>query len=245
MTAQMELPRISIKTEVKKAEARPFVGRIVADALQPNKFYDPNATDQSKQKPYQWVLAVQPLKSADGQRGFQIGGKTGAFWEYVPITNDELQGDIKDQTKFGRHFNSFKAVFGSDEDRAIGRGEYTDEVAWFKRDRIQYGTNRETGEAIEGSVLLAVRGLTPEEMVEYGLAAGAAPAATSYTSEELQTLAAALDGKDRNALQKTAYAAKLGNKLAQGVGKGNGPAIVALIEGEYGSFDGDVFRASA
>lgn len=239
VTDTMELPRISIKTDVKKAEARPFVGRIVNDSLQPGK-YD---TDK---KPYQWVLAVSPLKSADGKAGFQIGGKTGAFWEYIGISVDEMQGEIKEQTKFGRHFNAFKHAFGSDDDRAIGRGQYVDEVAWFKRDKVEYGTNRETGEPISSTVLLPVRALTPEEMVQYGLASGGgAPAAESveYSDEELNSLAHALNGKDRNALQKAVYQAKLGNKLAQGVGKGTGPAVSALVDQGYGTFEGDTFIA--
>jgi hypothetical protein len=219
MAETMELPRISIKTDVKKAEARPFVGRVVSDSIQPGKY------DVDK-KPYQWSLAVQPIKSVDGTQGFQIGGKTGAFWEYVSISTEDLAGDIKEQSKFGRHFNAFKNVFGSDEDRSIGRGEYVDQIAWFVRDTIEYGTNRKTGEQIKGTVLLPKRLLTDEEMVQYGLMAGSAtPPPTDYTADELEALAAALHNKDRNSFQKSVYQAKLGNKLAQGVAKGNGPAV--------------------
>jgi hypothetical protein len=239
MTATMELPRISIKTDVKKAEARPFVGRVVADAIQPGKY-------DVEKKPYQWAIAVQPIKSADGTAGFQIGGKTGAFWEYVSITTDELGGDIKDSSKFGRHFNAFRTVFGTDEDRAIGRGEYVDQIAWFVRKEIEYGTNRKTGEQIKGTVLLPTALLSDEEMVQYGLAAGSVTApATEYDATELTILANALDGKDRNAFQKSVYQSKLGNKLAQGVAKGNGPAITALLEGGYGEMDGDIFRRAS
>jgi hypothetical protein len=240
MTATLELPRISIKQDVKKAEARPFVGKVVNDSIQPGKY------DVAK-KPYQWTIAVEPLKSVDGTAGFQIGGKTGAFWEYISISVDDLAGDIKEQSKFGRHFNSFKRVFGTDDDRAIGRGEYLNEVAWFVKDTVEYGTNKQTGEQIKSSVLLAMRPLTPEEMVQYGLAAGgsAAPADTNYTEADLATLAQALDGKDRNALQKAAYQAKISTALRQGVGKGDGAAVTALVEQGFGAFDGDVFRAAA
>lgn len=239
MSVTMELPRISIKQDVAKAEARPFVGRIVSDAIQPGKY------DVDK-KPYQWVLAVQPLKSVDGTTGFQIGGKTGAFWEYVAISTEDLAGDTKEQSKFGRHLNAFKSVFGTEEDKAIGRGEYVDQIAWFVRDTIQYGTNRKTGEEIKGTVLLPKRLLTDEEMIQYGLAAGSlTPVATEYTPEELGALADALDGQDRNAFQKSVYRSKLGNKLAQGVAKGNGPAVTQLIEGGFGKMDGDVFRRAA
>lgn len=241
MSATIELPRIGIKNDVKRAEARPFVGKVVSDALQPSKF------DVDK-KPYQWTIAVEPLKSPDGSKGFQIGGKTGAFWEYVAVPKEVIEdAKISAESKFGRHFNSFKNVFGSDDDRAIGRGEYLNEVAWFIKDKVQYGTDKQTGQQIESTVLLAVRPLTDDEMVEYGLAAGVAPskAAFTYGPGDLEALAAALDGNDRNSLQKAAYRAKgLSNALRQGVGKGDGPAVQALIEQGLASFDGDILRAA-
>jgi hypothetical protein len=241
MSVSIELPRISIKNDVKRAEARPFVGKVVADALQDSKF-------DVEKKPYQWTLAVEPIKSPDGTKGFQIGGKTGAFWEYVAIPREAIEeGKISAESKFGRHFNSFKNTFGSDDDRAIGRGEYLNEVAWFIKDKVQYGTDKQTGAQIESTVLLAVRALTPEEMVEYGLAAGgtAPSAAMTFDEGDLRTLALALDGKDRNGLQKAAYQSKtLSNALRQGVGKGDGPAIKALLDAGLVSFDGDVLRAS-
>jgi hypothetical protein len=248
MVETMELPRISIQTEVKKVEPRPFVGRVVADVIGPNKFYDPNAEDQKSQKPFQWSIAVEPLKSKDGTKGFQIGGKTNAFWEYVSISADEVSGDIKEQSKFGRHFRAFRDVFGTDQDRSIGRGEYLDEVAWFKRDTIEYGINRQTNEPIKGTVTLPIAPLTEEELIEYGLAVGGPIErgdGGGYEQDELEKLAAALDGRDRTSFQKAVYANKLGNKLAQGVAKGNGPAVVRLILDGYGTFDGDVFRKAA
>lgn len=240
MSAAIELPRISIKNDVKRAEARPFVGKVVADALGDSKF------DVDK-KPYQWTIAVQPLKSPDGTKGFQIGGRTGAFWEYIAVPKEVLEGEIKAETKFGRHFNSFKNTFGTDDDRMIGNGQYIDEVAWFVKDKIQYGTDKQTGAPIESTVLLAVRPLTDEEMVEYGLAAGTAPAASSavYSKEDLALLASALDGVDRSTMQKAAYQNKgLSNALRQGVGRGDGPAIKALVEAGLASFDGDILRAA-
>lgn len=239
MATTTELPRISIKTEVKAQQARPFVGRIVNDSLQPARF-------NVDKTPYQWSLAVEPIKSADGTKGFQIGGKTGAFWEYIGVPVEAIvDGEIKEQTKFGRHFNAFKKVFGDDEDRAPGRGEYLNELAWFVKDTILYGTNKTDGSEIKGGVLLPLRALSPEEMVEYGLAArSTAPQTVELSDSDLDALAAALDGKDRNALQKAVYSAKLGNKLASAVGKGDGPAVRALVESGRGSFDGDTFRAS-
>jgi hypothetical protein len=237
----IELPRISIKNDVKRAEARPFVGKIVADAMQESKF-------DVEKKPFQWTIAVEPLKSQDGTKGFQIGGKTGAFWEYVAIPKEVLEeGKISAESKFGRHFNSFKAVFGSDDDRAIGRGEYLNEVAWFVKDKVQYGTDKQTGAQIESTVLLAVRPLTDEEMVEYGLAAGTTPtnAAVTYSAADLTALLAALDGKDRASMQKAAYQSKaLSNALRQGVGRGDGPAIKALLEQGLARFEGDILRAN-
>jgi hypothetical protein len=237
----MELPRISIKSDVKRAEAKPFVGIIRTDTLQPSKF-DPD------KKPFQWVLAVEPIRNAAGTAGFKLGGKTGAFWEYISISNDELAGDIKDQSKFGRHLKAFQAAFGNDDDRAIGRNEYVEEAAWFIRDEVTYGTNKTTGEPIKSTVLLPQRRLTPEEMVEYGLAAAGAvdlAAGLEFSTDELEALAAALDGTDRNAIQKRAHQKRLGQKLIAGVGKGNGPAIDQAIAAGLGQFDGDVFRKAA
>src|SRR5688572_8027787 len=233
----MELPRISIKSDVKKAEARPFVGKVVADALQPGKY-------NVEKNPYQWTIAVEPIKNGDV--GFQIGGKTGAFWEYVSVPKEVLEGEIKEQTKFGRHYASFKKVFGTDDDRSIGRGDYLNEVAWFVKDKVQYGTDKQTGAPITSSVLLAVRPLTPDEMIQYGLAAGtissAAPAV--FETADLTALAQALDGKDRNALQKAAFQSKLPSAIRAAVGKGDGPAIQALITSGLAAFDGDVLRAA-
>jgi hypothetical protein len=236
----MELPRISIKSDVKRAEAKPFVGRITTDVLQPGKF-------DVEKKPYQWVLAVQPMRNAAQTEGFVLGGKTGCFWEYISITNDELAGEIKDQSKFGRHLKAFQKAFGDDDDRAIGRSEYVDEVAWFIRDEVTYGTNKKTGEPIKSTVLLPQRPLTPEEMVAYGLAAGDTLPTDNLTFEEpeLVALADAIDGVDRNAIQKRAHQKRLGSKLIAGVGKGDGPAIRELVYGGFGQFDGDVFRKAA
>lgn len=241
MSVSIELPRISIQNGVQKAEARPFVGKVVSDALQPSKF-------DVEKKPYQWTIAVQPLKSADGTKGFQIGGRTGAFWEYVAIPKEAIEdGKITEQSKFGRHFNSFKNTFGTTEDRPIGQGAYLNEVAWFVKDKVQYGTDKQTGAAIESSVLLAVRPLTEEEMVEYGLAApGTSVAASaSYSEEELNFLFTALENKERTQLQKAAYQSKLlSNALRQGVGRGDGPAIQALIDSGRARFDGDTLVAA-
>ncbi len=239
-SATGELPRISIKTNVQKQVARPFVAKVVSDSLQPARF-------NVEKKPYQWTIAVEPIKNGD--KGFQIGGKTGAFWEYVGVPIEVLNGEKpKEQDKFGRHFLAFQNVFGTDddEDRTIGRGEFLNEVGWFIKDTVIYGTNKTDGSEIKGTVLLPQRRLTAEEMVEYGLsAAGSAPTpAVQLSDDELEALARALDGKDRNALQKAVYTAKLGNKIAQAVGKGNGPAVQQLLDSGRGSFDGDTFRAS-
>lgn len=240
MTASLELPRISIKQDTKRAEARPFVGRVVNDSLQPGKY-------DVEKNPYQWTLAVEPLKSADGTKGFQVGGKTGAFWEYISVPAAVFSdGEIKEQTKFGRHFLAFKKVFGTSDDLAIGRGEYRDTVAWFIKDKVEYGTDKQTGAVISSGVLLPVRTLTPDEMVEYGLAAPgtSTPPPTDYSEDDLNNLLAALEGKDRNALQKAAFQAKLPNGLRQGVGRGDGPAIQALLTSGKARFDGDVLRAA-
>lgn len=240
MSATKELPRISIKSDVKHAEAKPFVGRIRTDVLQDAKY-------NIETKPYQWVLAVEPMRNVAQTAGFKLGGKTGCFWEYIAISNDELAGDIEDRSKFARHFASFQKVFGDEDDRAIGRGEYVDEVAWFVRDEVTYGTNKKTGEPIKSTVLLAVRQLTPEEQVDYGLAAGSTLPTEGMVFEEaeLAKLADALDGADRNSLQKRAHQKRLSARLIQGVGKGNGPAVEQAITSGLATFDGDVFRKAA
>jgi hypothetical protein len=173
-TDTMELPRISIKTDVKKAEARPFVGRVVADAIQPGKY-------DVEKKPYQWAIAVQPLKSADGTAGFQIGGKTGAFWEYVSITTDELGGDIKDSSKFGRHFNAFRTCSAR---MRIGR--LVAASTWI-RSRGSCVRRSSTARTARRASRSRARCCCPrallsdEEMVQYGLAAGSVTApATEY-----------------------------------------------------------------
>lgn len=236
--AVMELPRISIKTEVKRAEAKPFVGRVTSDLLQPGRF-DPD------KHPYQWVLAVEPMRNAAGTEGYKLGGKTGCWWEYVNIKVEELEGKLEGNTKFKKHFEAFQKVFGKDDDRAIGRGEYVDEVAWFIHEEQTYGTNKQTDEPIKSTVTLPVRRLTPEEMVAYGLAASSSLAvdAASFSAEDLQALAEVLDGVERSSMQKAVYKSKLDGRLKSAVGKGNGPAIDALIEGKYGVFDGDTFEA--
>lgn len=240
MSNVAELPRISIKQNTKKAEARPFVGRVVNDSLK-DSIYDVD------KKPYQWTIAVQPLKSADGTKGFQIGGKTGAFWEYIPVPVEAIEdGEISEQTKFGRHFLAFQKVFGAEEDRNIGRGDYLNEVAWFVKEEIEYGTNKTSGEIIKGTLLRPVRPLTDEEAVLYGLAAGGAVTSTAtFTADELTALVTALNGKDRNSLQKAAFTAKLPSALRQGVGKGDGPAITQAIAAGLAVFNGDTFTATS
>lgn len=242
MSNVAELPRISIKTNVTKAQARPFVGRIVNDSMK-DSLYD------VEKKPYQWTIAVQPIQSPDGSKGFQIGGKTGAFWEYIPVPLEVIEdGEIKEQTKFGRHFNAFKSVFDDSEDRNIGRGDYLNQVAWFVKDTIEYGTNKQDGSIIKGSVLLPKRPLTDEELVEYGLAPSGTVASAQvgqYPVDELATLVAALNGKERSTLQKAAFTAKLPSHLRTGVGKGDGPAIAQAVAAGLATFDGDVFTATA
>lgn len=239
MTDVTTLPRISIKTELKKAQARPFVGRVVNDSMKESIY-------EVEKKPYQWSLAVEPIKSPDGTKGFQIGGKTGAFWEYIPVPREAIEdGDISDQTKFGRHFNAFQSVFGVEEDRAPGRGEFLNELAWWIKEEIQYGTNKQDGSIIKGTLLYPIRRLTDEEMQEYGLAPRGATVAPSVTfsQDDLLTVVSALDGTPRSSLQKQAFSKKLPTALRTAVGKGDGPAIQQAVASGLAEFDGDTFRA--
>lgn len=233
-----ELPRISIRTEVKRAEAKPFVGRITSDHLQVGRF-DP------EKHPYQWVLAVEPMRNTAGTEGYKLGGKTGCWWEYINIKVEELEGKLEGNTKFKKHFEAFQKVFGKDSDLAIGRNEYVDEVAWFIHEEQTYGTNKQTDEPIKSTVTLPVRRLTPDEMVAYGLAAQGSIAqdAMSFSQEDLESLAEVLNGVERSSMQKAVYKSKLDGRLKSAVGKGNGPAIEALVAGKYGVFDGDTFES--
>lgn len=228
MATTVELPSISIRTETTKREARPFLGEVMIDNIQEGK-YDGT--------PYQWVLSVKPLT-------FQIGGKTGAFHEYVSIKQAHLDAlsegkGLGEESKFGRHLKAFAEVFGTEDDISIGQGEYVGHVAWFLKDTILYGQDKE-GKEIKGSILVPVRPATQEELAGAGLAEAPAPQIT-LTKEQAEALLAVLEGEYRTSLQKLAYMNRkeLGNELVQAVGKGDGPAIKSLVEGGWASFDSD------
>lgn len=184
------IPRISLNAPIPEANNNmgfDFIGEIVVDEFQPRA--------EKFGGGYQWVLAVKPLNR-------KIGGKTGAFHEYVAIK------EIKANNKLGLMVAALQNVLDDGEEASIGEGDLIGKIAVFRKETRVYGTAKD-GTEYKGSLLLAQRRPTLEELESLGLAAEAKKAAFEWTDENVETALSILEGKKKNQFQRAAFAAKL------------------------------------
>jgi hypothetical protein len=193
---------IRISTNVEELQdSSEFLGEITADEITPSN-HGP-----------QYHLAVRPLN-------FAIAGKTGWFHEWAKISRHK-------RSKLGAMIVKFAEVFG--KDKFLGQGDLVGQRAWFVRQDITFGTDRETGEELKAeAVLMPIRPMQPGDealIVSAGTSPSGAPARavsapTAYTDEQIELLLSAIDGANADRLAIVAARTNLPAELKQAIMSG-------------------------
>lgn len=190
-----------------------FLGEIIMDEIEPGSFGP------------QFHFAVKPLT-------FAIAGKTGMFHEWAKISRHK-------RSKLGVLVARFGEVFGPKH--FLGEGSFHGKRAWFIRQDIVFGVDRETGEEMKAEgVLQPTRPMEPgdEALIVAALpgapGADSAPAAVKapdpadLTDEQIELLLAVLDGANADKMALTAARSNLPAELKQAVMSG---AALVMLEG--------------
>lgn len=180
-------------------------------------------------------LAVRPLT-------FELRGEkgTGQFHGYYTVTNS------KRSTFY--HLVEGLSECGIDDAEP---SDLQDKVFLWKREDIQFGTNRQTGEVMKSEgVLIPVKLLSDAEVAEIlSKSRSSAPIpmpsikaslSATFTEEELTAAADALDGSTRTAATSKAIAANLPRHVLQAIVDKS--LFDKLIDGGYLTLDGQTFR---
>lgn len=212
--------RISTNVDELQDESE-FLGEITADEITPGS-YGP-----------QLHWAVKPLN-------FAIAGKTGWFHDWYKISRHK-------RSKMGALIAKTAEVWGRDQ--FLGTGALVGKRAWFVRQDITFGTDRQTGEELKAeAVLIPTRLMAPGDEALIltsptagGTGASAAPppplSAETYTDEAVDLLLATIDGAQADKLALVGARTNLPAPLKQALMSGG--ALEYLLEHELVMVDGD------
>jgi len=198
------------------ADDSEFLGVIVVDESV-NGTYGP-----------QWHYAIKPVD-------FTLGGKTGAYHEYVPADKLTMR------SKFGKALSAFVLVFGKGQFKQVGAGEMIGQAAIWKRVRTDFGKDRQTKEQISVEQVLPFRLATAEERARassVGTTVDAPTAAPAQFSDEqreaiIKVVAGATPQEAIIAVAKSRLAPDLKGAIV------NGTALPALVEGGFLVMNGE------
>lgn len=174
---------------------------------------------------WQWHLAVKPTDIA-------IQGQTGMFhcWAKATKAKNSVLGVQREA------FQGFLAP-GTE----LGEGKLLGMGAWWKRETIPFGTNRETGEEMKAEgILIPLRVANPEEQERIAQHGGTGPTpavtpaveatAASLGDDELEQVRALINMKTADEIMKAASSreCKLPKEIRQGLISGT--LLATLVE---------------
>jgi len=170
-------------------------------------------TWESGERGWKWHLGVRPTD-------IPIQGETGCFHTWARLST-------KQNSIMGVQRTAMMNVFDAETD--IGEGALVGLGAWWKRETIKFGTNKDTGEEMKAEgVLIPLRLASPEDqerIAQHG-GAGVGPHTTPAPQEPAtdlgsygEAIVALCTGKDRAQIQRAASARECGlpRDLKQGL----------------------------
>lgn len=195
-------------------------------------------TDLQDSPPILGVIQLDHwTKGRDGQKQWQIGVKP---YNVQMRSEDGLIStwanvSTQNRSKMGHMLKAFR-IFGmknpaTGEAYRIGKGQYVGKEAWFKRDELKFGRDKQTGEVIKTEVLVPFKLATQEEIETAlaqlpsqvsadGVETRSAPAKMDLSDDDVETLMALFVGKSVKDAQFAAPKAGLTPELKQAVMSG-------------------------
>lgn len=174
---------------------------------------------------WQWHLAVKPTDIA-------IQGQTGMFHCWAKATKAK-------NSVLGVQREAFKGFLAPGTE--LGEGNLLGMGAWWKRETIPFGTNRETGEEMKAEgILIPLRVANPEEQERIAQHGGTGPTpavtpaveatAASLGDDELEQVRALINMKTADEIMKAASSreCKLPKEIRQGLISGT--LLATLVE---------------
>lgn len=226
-TEVIDAPEIGIDADLQ--DAPPILGQIQVDRW-----------TKGRDGQTQWMYAIKPYN-------IEVRGETGMLPVWCNVS-------LQNRSKMGVAIKAFRKVFGANNPDGsgtykIGKGQYIGREAWFKRETLTFGRDRDTGKVIEVEILVPFKTATPEEIEEAKAqmpsrqegtqdAVGvAAPAKLDLSDDDVEVLLALYTGKTVKEAQFAAPKAGLTPELKQAVMSGK--AWKALQEKGVAGLDAD------
>lgn len=182
-------PMPDMSTGDKLEDARPFLATINVDQWEDGQYG------------WQWHFGIKALT-------FKVRGPTGLLWNFAKESHSK-------KSKCGILLTKCEQSFG--KKIRIGRGDLVGKTAWFVREDIDFGKDKDSGEQRIVQLYLPLREATAEDianavLVEDDEPAGvpaAAPKAADLTDEDLDAIFEVIDGVEKGELQKAVMRSKL------------------------------------